>query len=79
MMDIANDKPLSKPLTLYLVAAGYLGAMVLNIFQIYSQDRGIYPHDVLFIILYPVAAYGIFKVKRWGHVVGRQFPKNSLV
>lgn len=65
-MDIANNKPLRKPLTFYLVAAGYLAAMVLNIFQIYSLDRDIYPHDVLFIILYPVAAYGIFKVKRWG-------------
>ncbi len=55
-----------KPLTLDLVAAGYLGMMVLNIVQIYSQDRSIYPHDILFIVFYPVVAYGIFKVRRWG-------------
>jgi hypothetical protein len=65
-MAIADTKPLRKPLTLNLVAAGYLGVMVLNIVQIYSQGRSIYPHDVLFLVLFPVAAYGIFKVRRWG-------------
>ncbi|MFQ5937888.1 MAG: PilZ domain-containing protein [Acidiferrobacterales bacterium] len=59
-------QPTKKPLLLYLIAAGYLGAMVLNMYQIYSWGRDIYVHDVVFTILYPVAAYGIFKVRRWG-------------
>ncbi len=65
-MDIANDKPLSKPLTLYLVAAGYLIAMVLYIGQVYYQTSPIYMFQILFIALFPVAAYGIFRVRRWG-------------
>ena len=63
-MVTADTKSSRKPLTLDLVAAGYLGMMVLNIVQIYSQDRSIYPHDILFIVFYPVVAYGIFKVRR---------------
>lgn len=74
-MQAADTKPLRKPLTLDLVAAGYLGMMVLNIVQIYSQGRSIYPHDILFMLFYPVVAYGIFRVRRWawslvvGHII----------
>ncbi len=62
-------------MTLDLVAAGYLGMMVLSIVQIYSQGRSIYPHDILFMIFYPIVAYGIFKVRHWawsllvGHII----------
>jgi hypothetical protein len=66
MMDIANDKPLRKPFTLYLVAAGYLVAMVLYIVQVYQQTTPTYMFQILFIALFPVAAYGIFRVRRWG-------------
>lgn len=67
-MDSANSKPLKKPLSLYLVAAGYLGMMFLQIYQMYKWGRfqSIYLHDIVFLILYPVAAYGIFKVRKWG-------------
>ncbi len=74
-MTTADIKSLRKPLTLDLVAAGYLGMMVFNIVQIYSQGRSIYPHDILFLVFYPVVAYGIFKVRRWawslviGHII----------
>ncbi len=74
-MVIDDTKSLRKPLTLDLAAAGYLGMMVLSIVQIYSQDRSIYPHDILFMVFYPVVAYGIFKVRRWawslmvGHII----------
>jgi hypothetical protein len=64
---MSNDSSqFKKPLSLYLVAAGYLGAMVLNIAQIYLQGRHVYPHDIVFLVLYPAAAYGIVKVRRWG-------------
>lgn len=65
-MSLSDEKRLKKPLTLTLVAAGYLGAMVLHVAQIYLQGRSVYPHDVLLILFYPVAAYGIFKVRAWG-------------
>jgi Tfp pilus assembly protein PilZ len=68
-MDTANIKPLKKPLSLYLIAAGYLGMMFLQIYQMYKWGRFEsvpYLHDIVFLILYPVAAYGIFKVRKWG-------------
>jgi hypothetical protein len=65
-MHTDERKALKKPLSIYLVSIGYLGAMVLNIFQIYTQGRPPYLFQIVFTILYPVAAYGIFKVKRWG-------------
>ncbi len=74
-MTTSDTKSPRKPLTLDLVAAGYLGMMVLSVVQIYSQGRSIYPHDILFMIFYPVVAYGIFKMKRWawsliiGHII----------
>ena len=67
-MDTA-PKALKKPLSLYLVAAGYLGMMFLQIYQMYKWGRFVsmpYLHDIVFLILYPVAAYGIFKVRKWG-------------
>ena len=63
------QKALKKPLSLYLVAAGYLGMMFLQIYQMYEWGRFVsmpYLHDIVFLILYPVAAYGIFKVRKWG-------------
>ena len=65
-MSLSDETRLKKPLSLSLVAAGYLGAMVLHIVQIYMQGRSIYPHDILLVVFYPVAAYGIFKVRAWG-------------
>ncbi len=63
------QKALKKPLSLYLVAAGYLGMMFLQVYQMYKWGRFVsmpYLHDIAFLILYPVAAYGIFKVRKWG-------------
>ncbi len=65
-MPSPENKPLRKPLALYVLAAGYLGAMVLHVLQIYIQGRHVYPHDIVLIVLYPVAAFGIYKVRRWG-------------
>ena len=66
MMAAAHNRRLRKPLALYLVAGGYLWAMAVNIFAFYSQIRSFYPYDILFVILFPVAAYGIYKVRPWG-------------
>ncbi len=65
-MAAAHNTRLRKPLALYLVAGGYLWAMAVNIFAFYSHTRSLYPYDILFVILYPVAAYGIYKVRPWG-------------
>ena len=65
-MIAVDDKPSRKPLAVYLVAGGYLWAMAINIFALYSQTRSFNPYDIFFIILYPVAAYGIYKVRPWG-------------
>ncbi len=62
----AAETKLRKPISLYLLAAGYLGAMLLHILHIYLRQRHIYPHDVVLLVLYPIAAYGIYRVRRWG-------------
>jgi hypothetical protein len=64
-MSISEEKQLKKPLSLTLVAIGYVAVMVLHSAQIYAQGRALYPHDFLLLALYPVAAYGIFKVRWW--------------
>ncbi len=65
-MQAVESKAVRKPISLYLLGAGYLGAMALHILYIYVRQSHVYPHDIALLALYPIAAYGIFRVRRWG-------------
>ncbi len=55
-----------KPIGLYAVGIGYLAAALATLVEgIWLADE-LYPHHYLFMILYPLVAYGVFKVRRWG-------------
>lgn len=57
---------MKKPIGLYVVATGYLVAALLTFIEGFWVTRELYPHHFLFMLLYPVVAYGVFRVKRWG-------------
>ena len=61
-----TTKQLRKPLTLYLAGFGYLASAVFYGVEGFRLEESFYPHHLAFMALYPVCAYGIIRVRRWG-------------
>ena len=56
-----------RPPVIYFVSVGYLGLAVLNAIEIWRWRAEYFPHLLLFMALYPIAAYGVFRAYAWAY------------
>ena len=57
------------PPAVFVVGAAYLLAAVATAFEINRHYETFYAHQYLFMLLYPVIAYGVLRVQRWAWIL----------